>query len=75
MFGLCEAHFNIVKRAAKACADEVRKEIKSGSKYDQIAAGAITKHHAPVSVLITRLRFIWLVGFLEGRYGKAGEYE
>ena len=75
MFGLNEAEYNIVKRAAKACADDVRKEIKSGSKYDQIAAGIITKHHAPVSVLITRLRFIWLVGYLEGRYGQAGEYE
>lgn len=75
MFGLCEAQFNIVKRAAKNCADEVRNEIKRGSKYDQIAAGIITKHHSPVSVLITRLRFIWLVGYLEGRYGQSGEYE
>ena len=75
MFGLSEAHYNIVKQKARACADEIREEIKRGGKYDQIAAGLITKHHSAVSTIITRLRFIWLVGYLEGRYGKVGDYE
>ena len=75
MFGLNEAEYNIVKRAAKECMKDLKVEVTSGNKYDHIAAGIITKHHAPVSVLITRLRFIWLVGYLEGRYGQSGEYE
>lgn len=75
MFGLNEAQYNVVKQAARRCAEDAKNEIKRGGKYDQIAAGIITKHHAPISTLITRIRFIWLVGFLEGRYGQQGEYE
>ncbi|QGF21220.1 hypothetical protein KMB89_gp21 [Citrobacter phage HCF1] len=75
MFGLSEAQYNVVKQAARKCADEVREEIKRGGKYDQVATGIITKHHTPIATIITRLRFIWLVGYLEGRYGQQGEYE
>lgn len=75
MFGLNEAQYNAVKRVARNCSGELKDEIKRGSKYDQIAAGIITKHHSPISTIITRLRFIWLVGYLEGRYGQSGEYE
>lgn len=75
IFGLSEEHYNIVKQQARKCADDVRNEIKRGGKYDQIATGIITKHHTPVATIITRLRFIWLVGYIEGRYGKSGEYE
>ena len=75
MFGLSEEHYNIVKRAARECMKEMKDEITSGSKYDHIAAGVITKHHAQISTLITRTRFVWLAGYIAGRWGKAGEYE
>lgn len=75
MFGLNEAQYNAVKRVARECSVDIKDEIKRGVKYDQIAAGIITKHHSKISTIITRLRFIWLVGYLEGRYGQAGEYE
>lgn len=75
MFGLNEAQYNIVKQAARKCAADLKGEIEKGGKYDQIAAGIITKHHSPVSVLVTRLRFIWLIGYLQGRFGQTGEYE
>lgn len=75
MFGLNEAEYNIVKRAAKECMKEIKQEITNGNKYDHIAAGIIAKHYAPVSVLITKLRFIWLAGYIAGRWGKPGEYE
>lgn len=75
MFGLNEAEYNIVKRAAKECMKDLKVEVTSGNKYDHIAAGIITKHHAPISTLITRTKFVWLAGYTAGRWGKPGEYE
>lgn len=75
MFGLTEPQYNIVKRVARECADDIRETIIAGGKYDHVAAGLIAKHHAGVSVLITKMRFVWLIGYLEGRYGNTGERE
>lgn len=38
MFGLNEAEYNIVKRAAKECMKDLKVEVTSGNKYDHIAA-------------------------------------
>lgn len=75
MFGLNEAHYNIVKRAAKACSEDIKEEIKGGHKYDHIAAKKISKHYGEISTLVTRSQFIWIMGYLNGRFGRVGEYE
>jgi hypothetical protein len=75
MFGLSEAHYNIVKRHCRECSAAIKDTISNGSKYDHVAAATITKHHAPVATIITRGQFIWLCGYLNGRFGQAGEYE
>lgn len=77
MFNLSEAHYNIVKKCARRCAKEVKDLIQEGKKYDEVAAKVIDKHHEAIKVLITRLQFIWLIGYLEGRLGnkRSGDYE
>lgn len=81
MFGLSEEMYNVVKKQAKACNDEIKKFVDAGTKsnraarYDQIAPVAIDKHRAPVATEIGKLQFVWLCGYLAGRYGKKGEYE
>ena len=75
MFGLSEAHYNIVKQHCRKCSEDMKELIAKGCKYDHIAAAAITRHHAAVSTLVTRAQFIWLSGYLNGRFGQKGEYE
>lgn len=75
MFGLSEAHYNIVKSHCRKCSEEIQDAISNGSKYDHVAAATITRCHAPVSTLVTRGQFIWLSGYLNGRFGKSGDYE
>ncbi|WP_279025553.1 hypothetical protein [Gibbsiella quercinecans] len=77
MFGLTESHYNIVKRQARNCTSEVKDTIRRDKeKYDNVAAAIISKHHEPVSVLVSRCQFVWLCGYLEGRFGNSnGEYE
>lgn len=71
MFVLNEAEFNIVKRAAKDCVNEIADRIEQkDEKYDRIAAGVICKHYQPISTLLTKTQFIWLAGYLRGRWGK-----
>ncbi|EBN6978955.1 hypothetical protein DWS90_23305 [Salmonella enterica subsp. enterica serovar Give] len=75
MFGLNEEQYNAIKKMARECNKELKFECDNGKKYDHVATGIITKHHTPVSTLITRIRFIWLCGHLAERFGKPGEYE
>lgn len=75
MFGLNEAHWNIVKRAARGLNEAVSKMEKKDRQNDKIMIEVITKHHEPVKVLIDRYKFAWTAGYLAGRVGRAGEYE
>lgn len=84
MFGLSDAHYNIVKQAARRCSAELEAEIRKGKpkasdrakRYNDLAKDFIDRHHAPVAVLISRIRFMWLIGYLNERFGKDdGEYE
>lgn len=75
MFGMNEAQFNIVKQAARRCSNAVQDLIDGGKKYDDIAAKVIDEHYEPIKVLVTRLQFVWLIGYLKGRFGQSGEYE
>lgn len=74
MFGLSEAHFNIAKKQARKCSEEITNLIAKGAKYDAVAAKAIDDAHSKVATIITRMQFVWLIGFLNGRY-KSGDRE
>lgn len=76
MFGLNEAQYNIVKQAARKANEELKAVIKGGKKYDHVAAEIITRHHNnQIHLLLSRDKFVWLMGHLNGRFGKGGEYE
>lgn len=69
MFGLSDSHYNIVKKQAKDCAERIKEQIQTGTKYDHCAAAIIMAHHSPVQVLVSYTQFVWLCGYLQGRYG------
>lgn len=76
MFGLSEAHWNIVKKAARNLNDEISKLPKADRKKEKIVIEVITKAHAPVSALVDRYKFVWTAGYLAGRVGTTdGGYE
>lgn len=76
MFGLNEAHWNIVKRAARGLNDAISELPKGDRKNERIVIEVINKHHEPVKVLIDRMKFVWTAGYLAGRVGnKAADYE
>lgn len=75
MFGLSEAHYNAVKRKCRESSDEIKKALAGGQKYDQVATDIIAKHYEQVKTIVTKMQFIWLSGYLNGRWGKQGEYE
>ena len=75
MFGLNEAHWNIVKRAARGLNDAISALPKEDRKKESVVIEVITKHHAAVAPLIDRYKFVWTAGYLAGRVGKSGEYE
>lgn len=76
MFGLSEAHWNIVKKQARNLNDAVSKLPVEDRKKEQIIIKVIDEHYAPVKVIIDRLKFVWTAGYLAGRCGnKTGDYE
>lgn len=76
MFGLSEAHWNIVKRAAKNLNDEISKLPAADRKKEKVVIEVISKTHKPVETLIDRYKFVWTAGYLAGRVGnKNGDYE
>lgn len=76
MFGLSEPHYNIVKKRTKECMEEVKDLVAGGKKYDEVAAKVIDKHYDSVKVLLTRLQFVWLCGYLHGTLAKKdADYE
>lgn len=79
MLGLSEPHYNAAKAAAKKCSAEIKGQIQKGKKYDEVAGSIITKHFEPVHLLtegkVTRTKFIWICGYLNGRFGTAYDYE
>lgn len=75
MFGLSEAHYNIVKKHCRKCSGEIKEAIAGGKKYEQVAAAVIDKNYAVVATIVTRMQFVWLCGYLNQRFGQSGEYE
>lgn len=76
MFGLNEAHWNVVKRAARGLNDAISELPKEQRKNEKVVIDVITKHHKPVELLIDRYKFVWTAGYLAGRVGsKNADYE
>ena len=76
MFGLKEAEWNVVKRAARGLNDAIGAMAKEDRKKEQLVIKVIDEHHAPVALLIDRYKFIWTAGYLAGRVGnKNADYE
>lgn len=76
MFGLSEAHWNVVKRAARGLNDAISELPKGDRKNEKIVIEVISKHHKPVELLIDRYKFVWTAGYLAGRVGnKNADYE
>lgn len=76
MFGLSEAHWNIVKRAARGLNDAISELPKADRKKEAVVIEIITTHHRPVETLIDRYKFVWTAGYLAGRVGnKESDYE
>lgn len=75
MFGLNEAEYNVVKAAARKCLAEIKAECdrvgsgKKGLAFERVSGKTIDKHHKPLELIITRTKFVWLAGYLSGRYG------
>lgn len=79
MFGLSEAEYNAVKAKARECGDAIKRAIELGSKYDQVAAKTIDAHYAKVELFtnkkLSRLQFVYIIGYLNGRFSTKGDYE
>lgn len=75
LFGLSEQHYNLVKQQARLCSEKIKEQIATGTKYDNCAAEIIIAHHTEVQVLVNYTSFVWLCGYLNGRYGARYDYE
>lgn len=70
MFGLADHQMNAVKAKAKQLNAEYSSLDKKTRKDDKLVASIINKHHEPVAVLISRDKFVWIAGYLNGLVGK-----
>lgn len=69
MFGLSEAHWNAVKRAARGLNEAIGELPKADRKKEAVVIKVITECHKPVELIIDRYKFVWTAGFLAGRVG------
>ena len=70
MFGLTDPQMNAVKAKAKQLNAAYDSLDKKERKDDKLVASVITRHHEAVATIISRSRFIWIAGYIEGRCGK-----
>lgn len=75
MFGLTDPQMNAVKAKAKQLNAEYDALDKKERKDDKLVASVITKHHEAVATIISRSRFIWIAGYIEGRCGRRDDGE
>ncbi|ATN94125.1 hypothetical protein HOS16_gp47 [Shigella phage vB_SflS-ISF001] len=76
MFGLTEAVWNVVKRAAKELNKFVSGMKKEVRKNEKIMIDVISTHHKKVQLLIDRSKFVSTAGFIAWRVGNIeGDYE
>lgn len=80
MLGMNEAQYNAARAKCRDCTKEIKANLekidpkKRSAEFNAISTAAIDKHHKPVESLLGRVAFIWLCGYLEGRFGAGIEY-
>ena len=75
MFGLTQPQFNAVRAQAKKLNDAVDKLTNKQKQDNDIMKATICEHHSPVSVIIEKMKFVWVAGYLAGRVGKREDGE
>ncbi|QXG07683.1 hypothetical protein [Erwinia phage Snitter] len=77
MFGMSEPNYNIAKKAAKAVGDDLKKALEESgtkgndrsAKYNELAPAFIIKGYSKVETLMKKEQFVWLCGYMQGRFG------
>lgn len=75
MFGLTQPQFNAVRAQAKKLNEAVDKLNSKQKQDNDIMKAVICEHYSPVSVIIEKMRFVWVAGYLAGRVGKREDGE
>lgn len=74
LFNLSEPQFNAVKTAARAALSACKAEAEKNGYSDKATRLILEKHYRKVAPLISIERFIWLVGYLNNRWGTEQDY-
>lgn len=74
LFNLSEPQFNAVKTAASAALSACKAEVEKNGYSDKATRLILEKHYRKVAPLISIERFVWLVGYLNNRWGTDQDY-
>lgn len=74
LFNLSEPQFNAVKTAAGAALSACKAEVEKNGYSDKATRLILEKHYRKVAPLISIERFVWLVGYLNNRWGAYQDY-
>lgn len=69
MFGLNEAQMNAVKAQSKRLGNTYSNLTKKERLDNKLVCAVINQAHAPVETIISRDKFLWLHGYMNGRAG------
>lgn len=74
LFNMSEPQFNAVKTAARAALSACKAEVERNGYSDKATRLILEKHYRKVAPLISIERFVWLVGYLNNRWGTDQDY-
>lgn len=74
LFNMSEPQFNAVKTAARAALSACKAEVEKNGYSDKATRLILDKHYRKVAPLISIERFVWLVGYLNNRWGTDHDY-
>lgn len=74
LFNMSELQFNAVKAAARAALSACKAEVDKNGYSDKATRLILEKHYRKVAPLISIERFVWLVGYLNNRWGTEQDY-
>ncbi|WP_249505298.1 hypothetical protein [Escherichia coli] len=74
LFNMSEPQFNAVKTAARAALSACKAEVEKNGYSDKATRLILEKHYRKVAPLISIERFVWLVGYLNNRWGTEQDY-
>lgn len=69
MFGLTDAQMNGVKAQSKKLGAAYEKLSKKERLDNKLVCATIDQAHSPVATIISRDKFLWLHGYMNGRAG------